>query len=94
MMIAKTVSAEGLRSIIGGVLDSAMRGQETLVTRHGRPVAVIVDHEKFQRLQALQRISEADRQLAEIRAGNFVDWDEVKAELAATYARSPEQTGA
>ena len=38
------------RAGLAAVVDQAARGEPTIVTRRGKPVAVIVGHEEWQRL--------------------------------------------
>lgn len=73
------VGAFEAKNTLGSLLDRVERGEEIVITRHGRPVARLVpdkpgiDREQVQ--AALDRIRERARRFP---AGKF-DWEEVKA---------------
>jgi prevent-host-death family protein len=73
------VGAFEAKNTLGSLLDRVERGEEIVITRHGRPVARLVpndpriDREQVQ--AALDRIRERARRFP---AGKF-DWKEVKA---------------
>jgi prevent-host-death family protein len=92
-MVLSTVTAEGLRSMLGDVIDNALRGKDTVVTRRGRPAVVIVDYEKYEKLQQIRRMVEADKHFDAMRAGDFVDYEDVEDEVAALYASSSKPPG-
>jgi prevent-host-death family protein len=92
-MALSTVTAEGLRSVLGDVIDNALRGKDTLITRRGRPAVVIVDYEKYEILQQMRRMIEADKHFDAMRAGDYVDYEDVKDKMAALHASSSQPTG-
>lgn len=71
------------RNHLAQIIDATRRsGEPVYVTRRGRPVAVILDADAYERL--LEEAEDAvDR--AELRAAreedDYVPWDEVKADL-------------
>lgn len=71
------------REHLADLIDQASRtGEPVYLTRRGRPVAVVVDPEVFERL--LQEAEDAlDRaELARARdEDDYVPWEQVKAEL-------------
>lgn len=73
------VGAFEAKNTLGSLLDRVERGEEIVITRHGRPVARLVPNEpRIDREQvraALDRIRERARRFP---AGKF-DWEEVKA---------------
>ncbi len=38
------------KATLSAVIDQALRGEPSVITRHGRPEAVVVSHEEWQRL--------------------------------------------
>jgi prevent-host-death family protein len=49
--VAKKYSIAEARSQLPTIVDEAEAGVEVELTRHGRPVAVVVSHREFERLQ-------------------------------------------
>lgn len=82
----KDIGVSEARNNLAELIDATRRtGEPIYVTRRGRPVAVIVDPDVYQRL--LDAAEDAlDR--AELRAAreddDYVPWDEVKADLGFT----------
>jgi prevent-host-death family protein len=76
-MTVKTLSAEDVRAHLAGVIDDALRGKPTAITRRGRPVAAIIDIEDLHELQRLRKLAEMDRQFSELAAGNGIDLDTI-----------------
>jgi len=77
------VAVSEARQRLAELIDTArLTGEPVRVTRRGRPVAVIIDSDAYERL-----IDEAEDALdrAELRAArhedDYVPWDEVKADL-------------
>jgi prevent-host-death family protein len=68
------------------VLNKLDKGPVFLAQR-SKPAAVLVSMDEWDKLQAelkwLRRQQEADRQFAEIRAGNFADLDQITEKLPA-----------
>jgi prevent-host-death family protein len=73
------VGAFEAKNTFGSLLDRVERGEEIVITRHGKPIARLVPNElRIDREQvqaALDRIRERARRFP---AGSF-DWEEVKA---------------
>ena len=71
------------RSRLAEVLEEARRSAEpVMVTRRGRPVAVILDIDSFDRLVDHAEDVEDRRELATARTDDdYVPWDDVKAAL-------------
>lgn len=47
-----TVTVMDFRRRVGEVLDRAMRGWATTITRHGRAVAIVIGADEYARLRA------------------------------------------
>ena len=79
----ETLSASDARREFGEVLLKAQKGPVG-INRHGKPVAVMVSAETFDELQAVQRAAlqqAIDDGMADIKAGNIVEGDEVFSRL-------------
>jgi prevent-host-death family protein len=72
------IGAFDAKNTLGSLLDRVQRGEEIVITRHGKPVARLVPNtgriDQSQAQAVLQRI----RERAVQRGGKF-DWAEVKA---------------
>ena len=75
----ETLNASDARREFGEVLLKAQKGPVG-INRNGKPVAVMVSAETFDDLQAVQRAA-LQQAIADIKAGNIVDGDEVFAGL-------------
>lgn len=66
----KTLSLSEAKAKLGGLVDEVeRRGEEVLITRNGRPAAVLISHDKYESLKETLAIR-ADRDLMrEIRTG-------------------------
>ena len=79
----ETLSASDARREFGEVLLKAQKGPVG-INRNGKPVAVMVSAETFDELQAVQRAAlqqAIDDGMADIKAGNMVEDDEVFSRL-------------
>ena len=79
----ETLSASDARRESGEVLLKAQKGPVG-INRNGKPVAVMVSAETFDELQAVQRAAlqqAIDDGMADIKAGNIVEGDEVFSRL-------------
>ena len=78
-ILMKEIGAFEAKNTLGSLLDRVQRGEEIVITRHGKPVARLVPNtgriDRSQAQAALQRIRERARRSG---AGKF-DWAEVKA---------------
>lgn len=78
-LIPNEVGAFEAKNTLGTLLDRVERGEEIVITRHGRAVARLVPNnvriDREQAQAALDRIRERARRLG---SGKF-DWEEVKA---------------
>jgi len=76
---ARAVGAFEAKNTLGTLLDRVERGEEIVITRHGKPVARLVPNssriDRSQAQAAIDRIRERARRLG----GGKFDWDEVKA---------------
>src|SRR5690606_26130568 len=74
-----------VREHLAEVLNRAQYADERIrIIKHGKPVAAIVSIEDLKVLEALEDeldIAAAKRALEEIRRGNYVGWEDVKADL-------------
>ena len=75
----ETLNASDARREFGEVLLKAQKGPAG-INRNGKPVAVMVSAETSDDLQAVQRAA-LQQAIADIKAGNIVDGDEVFAGL-------------
>ncbi|HBH72413.1 MAG TPA: prevent-host-death protein [Synechococcales bacterium UBA10510] len=71
------------RENLAELIDSTQRsGEPVVLTRHGRPVAVVLDHAHFEQLVAAADEASDRKALAQARAdGDTVPWEQVKADL-------------
>ena len=79
----ETLSASDARREFGEVLLKAQKGPVG-INRNGKPVAVLVSAETFDELQAVQRAAlqqAIDDGMADIKAGNMVEGDELFSRL-------------
>ncbi len=86
MSSATTAPLTDVRRDLSEIIDEIDRtGAECIITKHGRPVAVIVPHDEFEALvETLNILSEAETMAAieqgekEIQTGELPDLDEVQ----------------
>lgn len=79
----ETVNASDARREFGEVLLKVQKGPVG-INKNGKPVAVMVSAETFDELQAVQRAAlqqAIDEGMADIKAGNIVEGDEVFSRL-------------
>lgn len=79
----ETVNASDAKREFGEVLLKAQKGP-VRINKNGKPVAVMVSAETFDELQAAQRAAlqqAIDDGMADIKAGNIVEGDEVFSRL-------------
>jgi len=71
------------RENLAELIDSTQRsGEPVVLTRHGRPVAVVLDHALFERLVAAADDTSDRQALALARVDDdTVPWEQVKADL-------------
>jgi len=71
------------RENLAELIDSTQRsGEPVVLTRHGRPVAVVLDHALFERLVAAADETSDRQALARAREDDdTVPWEHVKADL-------------
>jgi prevent-host-death family protein len=74
------VGAFEAKNTLGALLDRVQRGEEIIITRHGKPVARLVPNsERIDRSQArvtLQRIRDRAMRLQSVK----FDWESVKSD--------------
>jgi len=58
------------------------KGGEVVIERYSKPIAVLVNYEQWQVLKR-QRLELLDRLSAEAKAGDYVPFEEVEAEMKA-----------
>ncbi len=87
--MAKTVSVRELRANLSGYLDQASRHEQVVVTRNGKPAAVIISVDEYAGLEETAEIlsdpgtvAAIEQGLAEIGRGETVSLDELRRELA------------
>jgi prevent-host-death family protein len=71
------------RENLAELIDNTQRsGEPVVLTRHGRPVAVVLDHALFERLVAAADDTSDRQDLALARTDDdTVPWEQVKADL-------------
>jgi len=71
------------RENLAELIDSTQRsGEPVVLTRHGPPVAVVLDHALFERLVAAADENSDRQALAQAREDDdTVPWEQVKADL-------------
>jgi prevent-host-death family protein len=76
----KEIGAFEAKNTLGALLDRVQRGEEIIITRHGKPVARLVPNsERIDRSQAratLQRIRDRALRLQSVK----FDWESVKSD--------------
>ena len=80
---SREVGAFEAKNTLGSLLDRVERGEEIVITRHGRPVARLVpniEHVDQDRVRAaFERLREEARKLARENPGRpAFDWKEIK----------------
>jgi prevent-host-death family protein len=87
--MSKRVSAFEARTRFGEILDGVRyRKEPCIVERNGRPVAVIVDLEVYQALQALQEQEKQIETYTDQRMKEFLEADRLSEEEIAKIKRS------
>jgi prevent-host-death family protein len=72
------VGAFEAKNKLGSLLDEVERGEEIVITRHGKPVARLVSNEAWiNRSQAREAAGRIRARAASLPAGNF-DWEALK----------------
>jgi prevent-host-death family protein len=79
----RQVGAFEAKNTLGTLLDRVERGEEIVITRHGKPVARLVPNAEHggqdQALTAFEGLRERARQLAKENPGRpAFDWEEIK----------------
>ena len=73
------VGAFAAKAQFSGLLERVARGEEVVITKHGRPVAKLVPAQTHDR----ERVAEAIRRLKELRVGTTlggISWRELRDE--------------
>ena len=78
-MTIKTVSSENVRDNLRDLLDDVNRGESVMIERYRKLAAVLISPRDWAHYRQLHK-AELDRIRAEMDAGNFKVWDEVRAE--------------
>ena len=77
---APAVGAFEAKNTLGTLLDRVERGEEIVITRHGRPVARLVPNTgAIDRAQARAAFDRIRKRAVVLKAGPF-DWEEFKAD--------------
>ena len=79
----REVGAFEAKNTLGSLLDRVERGEEIVITRHGKPVARLVPNlggtDQNKARAAFERMRERARQLARDNPGRpAFDWEEIK----------------
>jgi len=81
--VIKNVGSEEARLNWRDTLDAANHGDVVVIERYGKAAAVMVSPKDWERMKNAAGLLEADRQLAEVRAGNYVTQEELDAMVIA-----------
>jgi prevent-host-death family protein len=74
------IGAFEAKNTLGSLLDRVERGEEIVITRHGRPVAKLVPNfNSIDREQAQAAAARIRERAKSLKLGPF-DWDEVKSD--------------
>ena len=84
-MATTTVKSEEARLKWRDTVDRAYLGGEIIVERHGKPVVAIINFARWQQMRQLWLDMLAQRS-AEVKAGNYVTFEEVEKALQAAAA--------
>ena len=77
---APEIGAFEAKNTLGTLLDRVQRGEEIVITRHGKPVARLVPNTGgFDRAQAREAFDRIRARAVLLKAGPF-DWEELKAD--------------
>lgn len=77
-----TVKSEQARTRMRDILDTVSAGGEVVIERYDRPTAVVIGYAQWQRWRK-QFLAMLDQRSAEMKAGDYVPFEEVEAELQA-----------
>ena len=77
-----TLPSDNARKDWRDTVDTAFAGTPVVLTRYDKPVAVLISHKEWLAIQA-QHLIMLDAQEAEIEKGNFVTWEDAKAQMVA-----------
>jgi prevent-host-death family protein len=76
----REIGAFAAKNTLGTLLDAAERGEEIVITRHGRPVARLVPaSSRIDQNQALAALERMRMRAANLKAGD-VSWEKLKAD--------------
>ncbi len=92
--MARRISANEASRNLGEVIDGALRGEEYIITRYGKPRVVVVDFVKYREMEeALERayvaqsdsdpetVAAVERGLRDVREGRYVAEESLDAYL-------------
>lgn len=79
-MSIKTVKSDEARTKMRDILDEVTAGRDVVIERYNKPVGVMVPHARWLHWQK-RHLEEIAQARAEMDAGNFLTWEEVKAKL-------------
>ncbi len=83
------------RAQLSGLVESAMRGRETIITKDGKPAAALIDAQRLDYYHRLDNahmhlllLDDADKGLADVKAGRTTDARDGIAALKARRAKA------
>ena len=83
-MSVKTYKSEDARAKMRDILDDVTTGvTEVVIERHGKPTAVVISYHQWQAWKR-QRKEQHARIRAEMDAGHYETWEQVRAGMQAT----------
>lgn len=80
MKTITTMKSDEARIQWRDLLDSAHAGDEIVIERYNKPMAVVVNYAEWQRMKQ-QRLAKLDQRLADMKAGNYISEEEYEAGL-------------
>jgi prevent-host-death family protein len=80
-----TVKSEQARNKMRDILDKVSAGGEVVIERYDRPTAVVIGYAQWQSWRK-HFLAMLDQRSAEMKAGDYVTFEEVEAELQARAA--------
>jgi len=80
MGVVRKVGAFEAKTKFSELLDRVERGEEIIITRHGKPVARIVPHERRRSEEEIRKAIEEIRRLRQNVTLDGLDWRELRDE--------------
>ncbi|MDQ3247911.1 MAG: type II toxin-antitoxin system Phd/YefM family antitoxin [Chloroflexota bacterium] len=79
-MTVRTISSEEARNNFRDILDDAIASNEVIIERYSKPVAVVVNYDRWNMVNR-QFLAMLDQRSKEMTAGDYVTLEEMEAGL-------------